>query len=309
MANGMPHTLRKRVAVLALSVVAVFALGQPQRAAAQGRNALPSAPYNPTMQDCQNLDQHFYAILSQLHASNRECMRQSPVFGYVSKCNGGTEMRAWSQCQPIELELCRTEDARQRELATCRARASSVEDEAKRIQIKRANDEYEKARNIVKLLTRPQSFLRSVFSSFPKAMDSIFGQSRTDFDSTLALELYRYAHNQAMAGTSAIPNSLASAFTREALSHLGQIHRQAIRDLDSASDRIRQFGNEFRPSPPAARSPPPTPPPRAPAASSGSPDCVWAQQRHSEYASSCKATDGCRSLAASEEFVRSSCQR
>jgi hypothetical protein len=69
---------RGRLGVLFQVFAIVLALAMCSRVYAQ---VLPSAPLDPTADECRDLSAHYSSVLTDLHSQMRSCMKEEPSFG------------------------------------------------------------------------------------------------------------------------------------------------------------------------------------------------------------------------------------
>ena len=256
----------KTISIVVLGLVVTLVLTVAPVRSASAYELLPTSPLQPTYRDCGRLSSEFYNNhLRPAHERMRACMRQRPVFGQGRSCSGRSTLVAWSQCQGNKDNLCRIQEARDREMKTCQARARAASSERQRRQqdtidtiktlertYKQGRELYKKAHNTYNFVNDPVSYLKKKMNPFPKALNRIFSnQPKHDlssFDRGLGYHLYRYAHELARKGVSITPNAIVRAIQQEALKHLNAEFARTLARLDQLSMDIANF--DVRSSPP-----------------------------------------------------------
>jgi len=254
---------------------------------------LPTAPLNPTGEECRVLSQTYYERLRALHRENSQCMRQPPDFGRVKSCGGRITLHAWEQCNDIELQICDVEKGRDKEYGTCVARARKAaqeKEEAKRQEqeladrIHESREIFDRYQDIRDFLNNPRDFLTAALNNewnntleriFP-SLRSIDSPSRDNLD--LAEEIYQVMHERTVALVSENPtiHPLIRSIQREALNEIFQVYQFTLNELDSAQVQIDRISASLdRPlvSASSTRFSIPTPAPPGPQENT-SPDCA-----------------------------------
>lgn len=289
-------------AYLNLSVVAiVVVLARP--GVAQDL-VLPVSPLSPTFADCNVLSQDFYHIRRGLFDQRRECASQPPDFGVASVCGGRPQTHAFIQCIAIDEQICAVGAAARQEVQTCQERAQGMQQEQRLAQLTEANDRYDQAMDILRFVQDPLAYLGQMFSPFPDTLDLIYGPDRDQFDTSLAQEIYRYAHNQANAGHVTV-NPIINSIQSEALAHLARLHAHTIADLNELAAAVARFDGEFQNNPRPQQASGSS---GAAGGAGGGSDCMYNRERFEMYLDWCPNNDGCAMQGEMQSIVDQSCQ-
>jgi len=207
--------------------------------------SFPKSPINPTYEQCTILGRQYNSIIMNLHDQMSNCMNQNPpTIGRSQNCSGRQALTAWVQCANIfDLDLCKAEAIKQKELQDCRAKAHgpSDSDTDMATTLKKANSTYEHVRDMVQLIQNPESFLRKNLTHYPNAITQLFGSSGSKFDVDLAQEIYRYSHNEAKDAMQLTPNSIIRKIQQTALQHIANVHKNMIREMSQLSEDMNNF--------------------------------------------------------------------
>jgi hypothetical protein len=217
---------------------------------AYGENGIsfPKFPDDPTFEDCEILRKQYQFIRANLNNQLSGCMHQKPTFGFGNTCSGRQTLMAWSQCNDIEVTVCKVEVARDKAISECRESAKPNSKINNATVISNVNNLYEdtsdyyaKARNILDILQNPKVFLRDNLSQYPNVIQKLFGTHEDDFDVDLGQEIYRYSQNMVEVSVDQAPNDIVRMIQKSALQHISSVHKNMMLDLKNAIDNMNGF--------------------------------------------------------------------
>lgn len=282
---------------LAVALVSASAPAEPSR------EPLPSAPLQPTRENCRALRLRFNDVLLGLHDEMRACLDRGPNSGEADVC-GDYRLHAYVDCVPIRNEICRVNDVEDREVARCRSRIAERPAEPEGAAPEEARSLRRRAGELVDFVSDPRDYLGSALEPFPDTMDRLFGPRRDRFDRDLGEAFYRYAHERAESGLRITRNPLVRRIQRSALDRIGEFHESMLAELDRIAARIRRFraepsgetaGGAARPSP-------------TPSVGAPSGDCAYNREQFRHYLEWCPSNDGCTRRERMKAIVSESCR-
>lgn len=215
---------------------------------------LPVSPNLPTVEDCRQLSQTLYRMLTARHKEISACISGEPRFTTLPLHRGRCEetgLVAWAQCVEVTEETCRFSDYVQDENTKCTLRANQLAaaNDKQRLQtamdLAQLNQFDSQAKNTAKAfgaaylaITDPAKLLQKALYQTDKALlgtifPSLVGQiGRNDTD--LAEQLYKFAYQRAKDGTRLMPNALIGRIQESSLRRIDSLYADIFGQMDSA---------------------------------------------------------------------------
>ena len=226
------------------------------KASGIGVNELPSAPLEPSAEDCRQLASELYAKYLEVSRSVTICMRQEPRFGFLPLHRGicrDNGLTAWIQCSSLTDQQCDISEYNDRQNAVCSARAQKIQ-ERKNAEARLQSEKIAKLAAFESRFKKVQATLLAsslLIRSPPKFLQKALGDTSKavlerinpglrkkpiETDSELAQQIYKQAFDSAHAGRSSKP--VIGEIQDSALQRIDQLYGNVFSQMDDALKKM-----------------------------------------------------------------------